>query len=202
MQLYFYVSFLGLFFSLKRIQLQWWHLPAQKHFSSLSTNYGKRFGNFHQPEKSLNSPAETPTFLFLAVAMAVNPPSSAAESMGALLAFRYFPTPPPPTAPACVPVPGLLYHDPTLSWNVKKHKTDNILANQNLEKEKIKCQKDPEANFIFILGIFLIFGLLFLFFFIWFWVRIDKHCYTGYLNLLLHRWEKKNMYVRYRSAVG
>jgi len=87
-------------------------------FQCLSTVH--ELGNFHQPEKSLNSAVETPTFLFFVTAIVDEPLSIAVGSVLAFLAFKYFPTPPPPPPPptvplSVVPVPGLLYHDPIFS---------------------------------------------------------------------------------------
>ena len=85
-------------------------------FQCLSTVH--ELGNFHQPEKSLNSAVEPPTFLFFVPAIVDEPLSIAVDSVLAFLAFKYFPTPPPPpptVSLSVVPVPGLLYHDPIFS---------------------------------------------------------------------------------------
>lgn len=72
----------------------------------------------YQLEKSLN-PVEV-VFLFLATTPEVAISESVAPLVSLvpaalLLAFKYFPTPPPPAPPSAVPDPGLLYHDPIFS---------------------------------------------------------------------------------------
>ena len=67
--------------------------------------------SYHE-EKSLNSPAAV---LFLVEVVAPRLASTAGGLDWAFLALRYFPTPPPAAPFSAAPVPGLLYHDPTLS---------------------------------------------------------------------------------------
>lgn len=75
-------------------------------------------GCSHHEEKFPNPPAEAPTFLFF---VTVEPFSVASPEPWAFLALRYFPTPPLPAAPgSALPTPGLLNHDPTLSWSLIK----------------------------------------------------------------------------------
>lgn len=67
--------------------------------------------SYHE-EKSLNSPAAV---LFLVEVFCFRVASTAGGLDWAFLAFKYFPTPPPAAPSSATPVPGLLYHDPTLS---------------------------------------------------------------------------------------